>query len=132
MPEPDFEEVKNQIYALTDCIDDCLILSCHDISDGGVASALAEMTFGHGIGCNVKIDTDLSLDKILFTETGGFILEVSTNNVTQVSNVFSEYGQTIYNIGKTNFTNAIQLNWVINLELDKAKNAWNNGLRQKL
>ena len=132
VPEPDFEEVKNQIYALTDCIDDCLILSCHDISDGGVASALAEMTFGHGIGCNVKIDTDLSLDKILFTETGGFILEVSTNNVTQVSNVFSKYGQTIYNIGKTNFTNAIQLNWVINLELDKAKNAWNNGLRQKL
>ena len=38
----------------------------------------------------------------------------------------------MYNIGKTNFTNAIQLNWVINLELDKAKNAWNNGLRQKL
>ena len=132
VPEPNLEDVKNQIYALTDCIDDDLILSCHDISDGGVASALAEMTFGNEIACDAEIETDLSLDKILFSETGGFILEVSTHNVTQVSKVFSEYGQTIFNIGKTNFTNAIKLNRVINLELDKAKDAWNNGLRQKL
>ena len=132
VPEPDFEDVKNQIYALTDCIDDCLILSCHDIADGGAASALAEMTFGNGIGCDVKIETDLSLDKILFSETGGFILEVSTHNVTRVREGFSEYGQTIFNIGKTNFSNSIKLNRVINLDLDKAKDAWDDGLRQKL
>ena len=132
VPEPDFEDVKNQIYALTDCIDDCLILSCHDISDGGVASALAEMTFGNGIGCDVEIETDLSLDKILFSETGGFILEVSTHNVTGVREGFSEYGQTIFNIGKTNFSNSIKLNRVINLDLDKAKDAWDDGLRKKL
>ena len=132
VPEPDFEDVKNQIYALTDCIDDCLILSCHDIADGGAASALAEMTFGNGIGCDVEIETDLSLDKILFSETGGFILEVSTHNVTRVREGFSEYGQTIFNIGKTNFSNSIKLNRVINLDLDKAKDAWDDGLRQKL
>jgi phosphoribosylformylglycinamidine synthase len=132
VPEPDFKDVKNQIYALTDCIDDCLILSCHDISDGGVASALSEMTFGNGIGCDVKIETDLSLDKILFSETGGFILEVSTHNVTRVREGFSEYGQTIFNIGKTNFSNSIKLNRVINLDLDKAKDAWDDGLRNKL
>jgi len=132
VPEPNFEDVKNQIYALTDCIDDYLILSCHDISDGGVASALSEMTFGNGIGCDVKIETDLSLDKILFSETGGFILEVSVHNVTRVREGFSEYGQTIFNIGKTNFSNSIKLNRVINLDLDKAKNAWDDGLRKKL
>ena len=132
VPEPDFEDVKNQIYALTDCIDDCLILSCHDISDGGVSSSLVEMTFGNGIGCDVEIKTNLSPDKILFSETGGFILEVSAHNVIWVSEVFSEYGQTIFNIGKTNFSNSIKLNRVINLDLDKAKDAWDDGLRQKL
>jgi len=132
VPEPDFEDVKNQICALTDCIDDGLILSCHDIADGGAASALAEMTFGNGIGCDVEIETDLSLDKILFSETGGFILEVSTHNVTRVREGFSEYGQTIINIGKTNFSNSIKLNRVINLDLDQAKDAWDDGLRQKL
>ena len=109
-----------------------MILSCHDIADGGAASALAEMTFGNGIGCDVEIETDLSLDKILFSETGGFILEVSTHNVTRVREGFSEYGQTIFNIGKTNFSNSIKLNRVINLDLDKAKDAWDDGLRQKL
>ena len=76
VPKPNFEEVKNQIFALTDCIDDGLVLSCHDIADGGIASALAEMTFRNNIGCNVNIESDLSPDKILFSETGGFILEV--------------------------------------------------------
>ena len=132
VPEPDFEDVKNQIYALTDCIDDCLILSCHDIADGGVASALAEMTFGNEIGCDVEIETDLSLDKILFSETGGFILEVFFQNLSKVSKKFSEYGQTLFQIGKTNSSSSIKLNQVVHLDLDKAKDAWTNGLRQKL
>ena len=132
VPKPDFEDVKNQIYALTDCIDDCLILSCHDISDGGVASALAEMTFGNGIGCDVEIETNLSLDKILFSETGGFILEVFFQNLSKVSKKFSGYGQTLFQIGKTNPSNSIKLNHVVHLDLDKAKDAWTNGLRQKL
>ncbi|MBT3663243.1 MAG: phosphoribosylformylglycinamidine synthase subunit PurL, partial [Candidatus Marinimicrobia bacterium] len=81
LPKPDLEEVKHQIFALTDCIDDGLVLSCHDIADGGVASAISEMTFGNSIGCNVKIESDLSPDKILFSETGGFILEILPKNI---------------------------------------------------
>ena len=49
VPQPDLEEVKNQIFALTDCIDNEFVLSCHDIADGGVASrcltASAELPF---------------------------------------------------------------------------------------
>ena len=37
VPDPDLNEVKHQIYAVTDCIDNSLIESCHDISDGGIA-----------------------------------------------------------------------------------------------
>ena len=60
LPKPDLEEVKSQIYALTDCIDKELVLSCHDISDGGLAVALSEMSFknidflkGHDIFCQI-------------------------------------------------------------------------------
>ena len=81
LPIPDLEEVKLEIFSLTDCIDQSLILSCHDIADGGVATALAEMTFKKNIGCTMNIDSDLTIDKILFSETGGFIIEVSTKNV---------------------------------------------------
>ncbi len=57
-----------QIFALTDCIDDGLVLSCHDISDGGVASTLAEMTFGNDIGCDINIDSNLLNEKLLWSE----------------------------------------------------------------
>ena len=71
MPKPILSEAKNQIYSITDCIDQGLVLACHDISEGGIATALAEMTFGNAIGLTVHIDSNLSNDKILFSETGG-------------------------------------------------------------
>ena len=131
VPKHDLEEVKNQIFALTDCIDVELVFSCHDIADGGVASAIAEMTFGNGIGCNIKIESSLTADTILFSETGGFILEVSTENIDPVKSKLANYGLDIFQIGTTD-GDQIQINGVITLDVSKAKNAWVNGLRDKL
>ena len=131
VPKPNLEEVKNQIFALTDCIDGGFILSCHDIADGGVASALAEMTFGVNIGCNVKIESELSTDKILFSETGGFILEVLPKNVDAVKSVFSNYGLGVFDIGTTG-DDLIGISGVVDIDTNKTKEAWANGLREKL
>ncbi len=131
IPKPNLEEMKNQIFALTDCIDDGLVLSCHDISDGGVASALSEMTFGNGIGCDVNIDSDLQTDKILFSETGGFVLEVSSENVGAISTTFSKYELDVFHIGNTGGI-MIQLNSVLDMYVFDTKEAWTNGLREKL
>ena len=128
VPKPNFEEVKNQIFALTDCIDDKLVLSCHDISDGGIASALAEMTFGNGIGCGVNIESDLSADKFLFSETGGFILEVRSENLDGIKSVFSNVGLDVFEIGSTG-GQSIEINGVVGLAVNEAKEAWTNGLR---
>ena len=131
IPKPNLEEMKNQIFALTDCIDDGLVLSCHDISDGGVASALSEMTIGNGIGCDVNIDSNLQTDKILFSETGGFVLEVSSKNVSAISTTFSKYELDVFHIGNTGGI-MIQLNSVLDMYVFDAKEAWTNGLREKL
>jgi phosphoribosylformylglycinamidine synthase len=131
VPKPDLEEVKKQIFALTDCIDVELVFSCHDIADGGVASAIAEMTFGNGIGCNINIESDLPTDKLLFSETGGFVLEISTENVDPVKSIFANSGLDIFQIGTTG-GDQIQMNDVIGLGLTKTKNVWINGLREKL
>ncbi|MDP6726526.1 MAG: phosphoribosylformylglycinamidine synthase subunit PurL [Candidatus Marinimicrobia bacterium] len=131
LPKPDLEEVKHQIFALTDCIDDGLVLSCHDIADGGVASALAEMTFGNSIGCNVKIESDLSLDKILFSETGGFILEILPKNINVLKSVFSNYGLDVFEIGLTG-GKSIEINGIANISVNEAKDMWTNGLRKLL
>jgi phosphoribosylformylglycinamidine synthase len=132
LPKPDLKEAKNQIFALNNCIEKRLILSCHDIADGGVASAVAEMTFGNEIGCDVKIINDLRTDTILFSETGGFILELSMNNMEAVQSIFSHHGIELIKIGSTNDSRAMVFNSVVKLSVKHAKDAWTNGLREKL
>ena len=132
VPKPDLEKVKNQIYALTDCIDSELILSCHDISDGGISCAIAEMTFANSIGCKVEIGGELPAETKLFSETGGFIIEVSKKNVTSLVRQFKKYGIDIIEIGSTNGTNTVIINNYINQSIDDLRNAWENGLRDKL
>jgi len=132
VPKPDLEKVKNQIYALTDCIDSELILSCHDISDGGISCAIAEMTFANSIGCKVEIGGELPAETKLFSETGGFIIEVSKKNVTSLVKQFKKYDIDIIEIGSTNGTNSVIINNYINQSIDGLRGAWENGLRDKL
>ena len=131
IPKPNLEEVKNQIFALTDCIDMKLINSCHDISDGGVATALSEMTFKNFIGCTVNIENNLSIEKILFTETGGFILEVKDKKTPLIQSIFNRYNIEIFKIGVTG-GKRIKINNNIDISIANAKNKWENGLRKKL
>ena len=131
LPKPDFQEVKKQIYGLTDCIDNNMVLSCHDISDGGIAVALAEMTFKNNIGCTVSIESDLRIDEILFSETGGFILEVNDENIHSITNCFSKYDLEVFVIGKTVSKN-IMINEEINISIEQGRDAWENGLTNKL
>jgi phosphoribosylformylglycinamidine synthase len=131
IPKPNLDEVKKQIFALTTAIDKELLLSCHDISDGGFAVALSEMTFDNNIGCEVKISSSLSIDKILFSETGGFILEVSIESFESVYDLFSNFGIEVFKIGYTGGSK-IKINNAVDVSVEKAKNKWLNGLRNKL
>ena len=132
VPNPDLNEVKKQIYAITDCIDQSLLNSCHDISDGGLAVALAEMSFKNEIGFDIKIKQDYNDGVLLFSETGGFVLETDNDNINHVENIFNKYNLNFQNIGKTNNSSILRINESINLELKKAKTLWENGLRNKL
>ena len=53
-----------------------LVLAAHDISDGGIAIAISEMAFKNKIGFEVNIQSELRPDIWLFSETGGFVIEV--------------------------------------------------------
>jgi phosphoribosylformylglycinamidine synthase len=133
VPKPDLEEVKNEIFSLTSCIDNGLIISCHDISDGGLSSALSEMTFKNEIGCTINFDTtDLTPEAFLFSETGGFILEVEEKNLTNVEREFKKNDVAVTSIGKTKSNKRININDKIDISLTEVKQAWESGLRDKL
>ena len=131
LPKPNLDEVKREIYALTDSIDNGLILSCHDISDGGLGIAVSEMSFENNIGCKINIDQNLKFYEILFSETGGFVMEIDNNNLENTLNVFSKYDIELYTIGKTG-GDSIVINNFLDVKIEKAKDAWENGLNSKL
>ena len=132
VPNPNIDEVKDQIYAITDSIDSNLVNACHDISDGGVAVTLSEMTFENNIGCSVNIPGKLSVEKLLFSETGGFIIEVINSNVDEIKAIFQSYNLEIDLIGETTKEKYIKINNKIDLNTEEAKELWLNGLRDKI
>ena len=89
------------------------------------------MTFRKNIGCLVKIPGDLQDHKILFSETGGFVIETKKENTENVIKVFKAHGLNTSKIGETG-GEYIQLNGTIKVKVREAKNRWENGLREKL
>ncbi len=131
VPKPNLAEVEKEIFALTDAIDAGLVLSSHDISDGGIATTLAEMSFKNEIGCDVNISGELRTDKKLFGETGGFVIEVESKNIEALQAVFSKRELALIEIGKTTTEKKLKIN-NIDTDLVDAKKIWTDGLRNKL
>ena len=136
IPKVNFEREEKRIYAIIDCIDQGLLLSCHDISDGGILVSLSEMILGGEadgkIGASVNLDfTDLATSKSLFSESSGFVFEVNEENVAKVKSIFEEYKLNLKDIGKTgrnklNITK--QDKEIINLSIEDIKKAWTSGV----
>jgi phosphoribosylformylglycinamidine synthase len=57
-PRVDLAQEKAHGSFVRDAIDQGLIAAAHDLSDGGLLVALAEMSLGHGIGAQIEPDGD--------------------------------------------------------------------------
>ena len=132
VPQPDLKTITDEIQAVSEAIQQGLVLSAHDISEGGVAVALAEMSFKNLIGLNVLIPGTLPVEKLLFSESGGFVLEVAPEHHTQIDMIFNKYQITYMTIGHTVEKPYISINSEINLSVNEAKHVWEHGLRERL
>ncbi len=79
LPEPDIAAVAAACAALRDGVRSGRVSSAHDVSDGGLACALAECAIAAGIGCRVDLsallERGLSAEEALFGEAlGGFVI----------------------------------------------------------
>lgn len=132
VPKPDLTTIAAELHAVTDAIRKGIVLSAHDISDGGLATALAEMSFKKHIGVKVDISGDLADEKKLFGETGGFILEVAKDQVAALKKIFAQYRVSVIEIGETTAEPRLKMQNRIDLGINEAHHAWENGLREKL
>ncbi len=132
LPIPDLKEVEKQNHTVVDLIQKGLLLACHDISDGGLAVALAEMSFPNYIGCEITVQSELLPSQVLFSETGGFVLEVSRENLPTVLDILKDRQLAFQRVGITTSTPQLTMQNAVKIDLRVARERWENGLREKL
>ncbi|MFC1561043.1 phosphoribosylformylglycinamidine synthase subunit PurL [Candidatus Latescibacterota bacterium] len=93
VPTVDVRTARETMIALHTAMNDKLILSCHDCSEGGIGVALAEMAFAGEVGTATNLDKvphepDMRKDHILFSESNSrFIIEVEKEKTESVSGI---------------------------------------------
>ncbi len=104
VPKVDLEKAPVTFRAIHEAIRTGKVESCHDLSEGGLAVALAEMAFAGGLG--VKADVaplcgTLTPEAALFSESNTrFVLEVAAGDEAAVLAVFSKSGVPAVRIGE--------------------------------
>ena len=114
-----------------------LLKACHDLSEGGIAAALAEMAFGGGFGAEIKLKAvpcEVKRDEIiLFSESNTrFITEVRKEDKKIFENLMK--GVSIGLLGEVSEKKGLRVyglegKKVIDADIDKLKEAWQKPLR---
>jgi phosphoribosylformylglycinamidine synthase len=129
---PDVDDVdllKRAFDGIQALIEQRLIASLHDRSDGGLAVSLIEMAIAGNFGATIEVSSSGDPLHALFSEELGVILEVSPDDLTEVTNrlgACSVAYQTIGRVGSENGDVIIACNHatVLNRPLHLLRGAW--------
>ncbi len=130
-------KAKRTFKAVTKAIDLGFVKSCHDISEGGLAVAAAEMAFAGGLGLELDLAQvprrDVERDDfVLFSESNSrFLIEVAESNRPD----FEEFmhGKSCVLIGKVVKEERLKIKGlkgkvVVDAELNKLRHSWKKTL----
>jgi phosphoribosylformylglycinamidine (FGAM) synthase-like enzyme len=110
------------------------VLSSHDISDGGLLVAVAEMCIGSGLGASL----DASKLSEPFAESNGrYVIEVHAMGVDQVQSILSRHGAVAEVIGRVSATPRLDVSsstpsrstrYELDVSVDELTRAWRGTL----
>jgi phosphoribosylformylglycinamidine synthase len=136
VPKLDASKTSTAYRQLTAAMDAGIVRSCHDASEGGLAVALAEMSFTGGLGlevdlAKVPITEEMRDDKLLFSESNGRLLvEVSEGDMTKFEELMK--GSTLARIGSVTKTSRLMVKMsgktLIDLDNSETITAWKTPL----
>jgi phosphoribosylformylglycinamidine synthase len=133
VPPVDPAANRATIQALQQAIQAGLIRACHDLSEGGLAVAAAEMAFAGNLGVelslrNVPADGEVSDATKLFGESAGrFLVEVRADDVEAFTKQIGQVPAGL--VGKVTDTGRIVIDKSIDLPIDQARDAWQGTFR---
>jgi phosphoribosylformylglycinamidine synthase len=110
-----------------------LLRACHDLSEGGLAVAAAEMAFSGGLGADLQLPTTtLSDTDFLFSEsTTRFLIEVKPEHEVVLQKIFA--GLPLAKLGTVSKEPRLRIagaggEWLVWAKLDELKAAWQKPL----
>jgi phosphoribosylformylglycinamidine synthase subunit PurSL len=140
-PRLDLKLAPQVFRKLHEAIQKGLIRSCHDLSEGGLAVAIAEMCFAGGWGADIEGDLvtaagegKLDLEVALYAESNTrFLIEVTSENEKELSSLLA--GIPFQRIGavsenpQLNITNSGKKESTISVPVTALQEAWQEPLR---
>ncbi|MFQ3592556.1 MAG: phosphoribosylformylglycinamidine synthase subunit PurL, partial [Gemmataceae bacterium] len=136
VPRPDLTLAPRLFAALHQAIRSGLVRSCHDLSEGGLAVAVAEMAFAGGLGADLTChggSRDLDDQAAFFAETPTrFVLEVRPNQASALESALA--GLPLTKLGNVVSQPRVRIagsngEWAIWASLDELREAWQAPLR---
>ena len=128
-PALDIAFEKNVQAAAREVVRAGLASAAHDLSDGGLAVALAECCLS-GVGAQVELDTNLRAELALFHEGPSRIL-VATERADDVKALAAKHGVPAVVIGKTG-GDRLKIGRWIDAGLAELRDRWQHGLEELL
>ena len=129
-------DVKNGNYfvecfeAVQKMVENKLVLAGHDISAGGLVTALMEMCYPSTKGGIVADLTSLGEKdsvRVLFSEMPGVVLQINRKDVDNVSSIATEFGVKLYQIGTYSSERTLEIkNFKSNysFDIDQYRELW--------
>ncbi|AMV16625.1 phosphoribosylformylglycinamidine synthase subunit PurL [Planctomyces sp. SH-PL14] len=138
VPRVDLTGAPKTFVALHAAIGTGHVLSCHDLSEGGLAVALAEMAFAGGLGVEASLQEalgGLAPETLLFSESNTrFLLEVPASEAANLTAHFAKAGVAAVRIGSVTTEPRIKITGALGAALVNEANAdlkeaWQSPLR---
>lgn len=132
VPKVDLEVLPKVLIGVHKSIKSGDVLSCHDISEGGVIGAVSEMVFGGDCGVKLELSKQIKRpDMFLFNETAGtFIAEVQDEETAE--RLFGDLPHLV--LGRTTkekeITTTIGEENLFDISTDELRQAWQAPLRR--
>ena len=140
VPKVDARQAKATFAAMHAAIHAGLVRACHDLSEGGLAAAAAEMAFAGGLGAKINLHKaatvgrapdDLSDAALLFSESNTrFLCEVQPDNAAAFETALADVPHArigeVVDSGKLEIVGEAPL---LQADLHVLKEAWQKPLR---
>ena len=130
VPTVDTEVAGRIFHTLHAAISQRLVRACHDLSEGGLAVALAEMAFAGEFGVDISLDGNPVVQ--LFSESNSrFVCEVAADQQQAFEQLFTEAQVPYQRLGNVTETRRVVVGGLLDAPIDQLKQAWQQPLGWK-